>query len=109
MEHNLKSPRENLEGDTQHSQVLGDLNRVVGTYNKSQLSLKHISRLRVIPKSHLCDKWRLIIDLSYPKDHSMNDGIAKLLCSLTYVTVDDAIQKILELGRNTLLACSSIP
>lgn len=64
----------------------------------------HISRFGVIPKSHQHDKWRLIIDLTYPNGHSVNDGIAKSLCSLTYVTVDDATQKILELGRNSLLA-----
>ena len=46
----------------------------------------------------------MIVDLSYPKHHSGNDGIPKHLCSLTYVTVDDAIAKILESGPNTLLA-----
>ena len=39
MGHYFKSPRENLEGAIQHPQVLGYLNRVVGTYNKSQLTL----------------------------------------------------------------------
>ena len=47
---------------------------------------------------------QLIVDLSYPKHHSVNDEIPKHLCSLTYVTVDDAIAKILESGFNTLLA-----
>ena len=46
----------------------------------------------------------MIVDLSYPKHHSVNGGIPKHLCSLTYVTVDDAIAKILESGPNTLLA-----
>lgn len=114
--HDLKSARKNLEGATQHPQVVDDylekersLNRVAGPYNLSQFSpIPHISRFGVIPKSHQEDKWRLIIDLSHPKGHSVNDGIAKSLCSLTYVTVDDAIQKILELGRNTLLAKADI-
>ena len=113
--HDLKSSRKNLEGAIQHPQVVNDylekersLNRVARLYNKSQLPTVHISRFGVIPKSHQHDKWRLIIDLSYPKGHSINDGIAKSLCSLTYVTVDDAIQKILELGRNSLLAKADI-
>ena len=38
----------------------------------------------------------------------MNDGIAKPLCNLTYVTVIDTIQKILEGDCNTLLAKANI-
>ena len=115
MEHNLKSSKRNLEGAIQHPEVVNDylenersLNRVAGPYNRSQLLPVHISRFGVIPKSHQCDKWRLIIDLSHPTDHSVNNGIPKSLCSLTYITVDDAIQKILELGPNTLLAKADI-
>ena len=37
----------------------------------------------VIPKKHKPGKWRLIVDLSSPKHFSVNDGIAKELCSLT--------------------------
>ena len=35
---------------------------------------------------------------------NINDGIPKDLCGLTYITVDDAIHKVLQLGPNTLLA-----
>ena len=63
----------------------------------------HISRFGVIPKTHQPNKWRLIIDLSHPQGHSVNDNIPKMLCSLSYITVDDAIEKILELGPHTLL------
>ena len=34
----------------------------------------------------------------------MNDGIPRLLCSLKYVTIDEAIREIIQLGRGTLLA-----
>ena len=44
------------------------------------------------------------MDLSYPAGHSVNDGIPKALCGLSYITIDNAIQKMLELGPNTLLA-----
>lgn len=36
--------------------------------------------------------------------HSINDGIPKVLYGLSYITIDDTINKILELGANTLLA-----
>ena len=58
----------------------------------------------VIPKHHQPNKWRLIIDLSYPNGHSVNNGIPKHICSLSYCTVEDAIAKILETGPNILLA-----
>ena len=35
---------------------------------------------------------------------SVNDGIPKHLCSISYISVDEAIQKIVSLGRGTLLA-----
>ena len=57
----------------------------------------------MIPKGHT-GKWRLIVDLSHPRGHSVNDGIPKSLCSLKYVTIDEAIQGILQLGRGALLA-----
>jgi len=57
----------------------------------------------VIPKSQP-EKWRIIIDLSHPKGHSVNDSISKPLCSLKYVTIDEAIKGIVQHGQGTLLA-----
>ena len=44
------------------------------------------------------------MDLSAPHGHSVNDGIAKELCSLHYSSVDEAAAKVAELGTGTLLA-----
>ena len=41
---------------------------------------------------------------SGPRGHSVNDGIPKDLCSLSYITIDDAVNHILELGCGTHLA-----
>ena len=48
-----------------------------------------ISPLGVIPKKHTPGKWRLIVGLSNPKNFTVNDGIPKEFCSLSYVSVDD--------------------
>ena len=108
---NLKSSRKNLEGAIQHPAVVDKyleekvaLGRVAGPFRKSDLTRIQISRFGVIPKSHQKDKWRLIIDLSHPKGNSVNDGIPKPLCGLSYITIDDAINGILRSGPNTLLA-----
>ena len=106
----LRCSRKNLDGAIQHPEVVDEylakemtLNRLVGPFVKAQLPGIQISRYGVISKSHQTGKWRLIVDLSHPKSYSVNDGIPKSLCRLLYITVDDAINKVLELGPNTLM------
>ena len=108
---NLKSVRKNLEGARQHPQVVDEylskeirLNRIAGPYCKSKLPSIQISRFGVIPKRHQQNSWRLIIDLSHPETNSVNDGIPKVLCGLSYITINDAIHRIIQLGPNSLLA-----
>ena len=64
----------------------------------------HCSPIEVIPKKHKPNKWRLIVDLSSPNGASVNDGINKEMCSLSYTSVDAVVEKILDLGKGTLLA-----
>ena len=72
------------------------------------LSLKvldlQINRVGVVPKGHNTEKWRLITDLSYPPDGSVNDGIDPTLCTLSYVTVDEVANLAAYLGKGTLMA-----
>lgn len=58
----------------------------------------------MIPKKSQPGKWRLTIDLSHPKGGSVNDDINLALCSLTYTSVDEAANAIMELGPGTRLA-----
>lgn len=43
------------------------------------------------------------MDLSSPAGHSVNDGISPELYSLHYASIDDVIQLIQQLGKNTKL------
>ena len=63
-----------------------------------------ISRFGVIPKRGQPNQWHLILDLSHPPGHSINDGVQPTLSSLHYVSVDDAVQRTLQLGQGALLA-----
>ena len=45
-----------------------------------------VSPCGVIPKGHAPGKWRLIVDLSSPQGASVNDGIPREACSVTYIT-----------------------
>ena len=107
----LLSSKRNLDCALQHPSVVDQYlseelshRRVAGPFNTSVIPCAHISRFGVIPKNHQPNKWRLIVDLSHPTGRSVNDGIPKDLCSLTYITVDSAIEQIMELGKGTLLA-----
>ena len=64
----------------------------------------HTSPIGVIPKKHRVGKWRLIVNLSSPKGSSINDGIDPLPCSMSYVSVQDAMMEISKLGKGALMA-----
>ena len=55
------------------------------------------NRFGVIPKRGV-NKWRLILDLSSPDGSSVNDGIRPDLCSLAYMSVDDAARASARAG-----------
>ena len=77
--------------------------RLLGPFDPASLPSVQVSRFGVIPKS-TAGKWRLILDLSWPDGHSVNDGIDSDLCSLSYVSVDDAARAATRLGQGALLA-----
>lgn len=52
----------------------------------------------VIPK-RTAGKWQLIANMSNPEGASINDGIRESICILTYMTVSDAVQSIIQLGQ----------
>ena len=107
----MVSANRNLSYALQHpetvEQYLADeiaQKRVAGLFQKVIIPTAHISRFGVIPKNHQPNNWCLIVDLSHPAGCSINDSIPEDLCSLTYITVDSAVQHIQQLGQGTLLA-----
>ena len=64
----------------------------------------HVSPIGVIPKKNRPGKWRLIVDLSSPEGASVNDGISREMCSLSYVSIDSIVDCILKLGKGALMA-----
>ena len=86
-----------------HIQNEIQLGRLVGPIPAAMVSQVQSSPIGLVPKSHQVNKWRLIVDLSHPYGYSVNDGILPDLCSLSYSSVDEAVQYILQLGRGTEL------
>ena len=79
------------------------LGRIALIKNPHALPWVQLNAFGVIPKRK-SGKWRLIVDLSAPEGHSVNDGISKHLCSLSYISVDHIANTVLQLGRGSLLA-----
>ena len=104
-----KSSRRNLISALEKPQVIREYlarecagGRIMGPFATSELPQLHVSRFGVIPKS-TPGKWRLILDLSSPEGQSVNDGISEAHCSLSYVSVEDAVKAIIERGRGARL------
>ena len=76
--------------------------RIIGPLDPEEYPFIHTNRFGVIPKS-TPGKWRLIVDLSSPEGGSVNDGIRDSWCSLSYVSVTDAIRGITLYGRGALM------
>ena len=64
----------------------------------------HCSPIGIIPKPHQAGKYRLIVDLSSPREQSINDGIDEDLSSVQYANVDDATRILGDLGKGALMA-----
>ena len=91
-EKNMPSVKKNEKVVAERLATEVGLGRVIGPLTKTEFPQVQISRFGVIPKHHQPGKWRMIVDLSYPKGQSVNAGIDKELCSLRYTTVDEAIR-----------------
>ena len=97
----LKQAWKNMESANAHKDVVSiylqeelTKGRVAGPIAHSLISYGQISRFGVIPKHHKPDSWRLIIDLSHPHNHRINDGIPSSLCLIKYISIDYAINQI---------------
>lgn len=77
--------------------------RILGPFAHSFVPLVHISRFGAVPKS-TPGQYCLIVDLSSPEGHSVNDGIPITWCSLSYTSVEEAARLVLQLGRGAQLA-----
>ena len=107
--HSPRKSRQNMPSALEKPEVIRDYlakecseGRVLGPLDPSEFPYVHTSRFGVIPKGS-SGKWRLIVDMSSPEGASINDGIPRELYSLSYVSVTDAAQGVLEQGRGALM------
>ena len=109
----LKPASRNMQSAREHPQAIDDylakersLGRMLGPFEPevlAPLSEFQVNRFGVTPKGHGTGKWRVITDLSYPPNSSVNDAIDPDLCSLSYVSVDQVADVAAQLGKGALL------
>ena len=111
---NQGDPARNMPSARERPEVIDDYlaeecskGRVLAPLSPALFPFVHTSRFRVIPKG-TTGKWRLIVDMSFPKGSSVNDGIREAVSSLTYVGIGDAMKVIVQLGKGTLLEKADI-
>ena len=77
--------------------------RIAGPFSNPPFPTFRVSPISVIPKKS-SSEFRLIHNLSFPSENSVNDFINKELCTVKYSSIDDAVRMIYKLGKNSLLA-----
>ena len=79
------------------------LGRVI-VVEKADAQEAQVSPFGVIPKRGTPNGWRLILDLSSPPGHSVNDGIDPRWCSLKYASIEQAVRLCRSQGEAPLLS-----
>ena len=75
--HNMPSASSQPSVIDQYLRTEREKGRVAGPFLISPIPNLHVSRFGVILKKHQPGKWRLILDLSSPLGHSVNDDILR--------------------------------
>ena len=104
---NLKSCRDLPEVVADKIQKEVSLGRIKGPFLDRPMSDLRISPIGVVPKK-VPGQYRLIHHLSHPKGSSVNDFIDKAFSSVHYASFDDAIAKVLILGKDCLMSKTDI-
>lgn len=99
----------NLKSAYLHSKELKEkimkeisLGRIAGPFKKPPFKQFKVSPVGLVPKND--GTWRLITHLSYPEGGSVNDGIDKQLCSVSYTSFDQVAQLVFKSGKGALMA-----
>ena len=83
------------------------LGRIAGPFTKPPLENFISSPLGIVPKSEP-GKYRIIHDLSYPKNASVNTGVPRENAEVHYDSIDTIVDLVYRHGRGCLMAKTDI-
>ena len=78
-------------------------NRVAGPFNDLPFPNLQISPLGLVPKK-VPGEFRIIHNLSFPENQSINDGTPREFCTVQYQNIDNAVALIKRFGKGCLLS-----
>ena len=104
---NLKSASQNPDLVSIKIQKEVSAGRIAGPFSTSPYEAYRVSPLGLVPKKTE-GQFRLIHHLSFPEGASINDNIPQEQCSVSYASVDDAVQLVQQLGTGCFLAKTDI-
>ena len=89
--------------------ITSELNagRVKGPFSHPPFTNFRVSPIGLVPKKNP-GEFRLIHHLSHPQKHSVNDHIDPYFSSVRYTSFDDAVKRLVQLGRKTTMAKTDI-
>ena len=73
--------------------------QVLGPIKPEVAATVQVNRFGLVPKGHQPGKWWLIIDLSFPRGCSVDDGVEPEVCSLHYTSVDEACKRVMAKAK----------
>lgn len=99
---NLKSVSDHLDETKSKIQSEVELGRISGPFDSKPITNLRVSPIGLVPKAD--GKWRLITHLSFPDNQGVNHFIDPDKCSVTYASLDQALELITTMGKRTQLA-----
>ena len=81
--------------------------RIQGPFVEPPFRDFHVSPICMIPKKE-SGKYRMIHNLSFPQDHSLNDYIPDHEATVQYETLNTVLQQILKYGQGSFLAKADV-
>ena len=110
----LKSSKRNMPSVSSQPQAIREymadkcaVGHILGPLKAESVPGLQVNKFGLISKK-IPGEWRLIVDLSSPEGYSVNDGVYNHLCSLKYISVDDALA-VIRAGPGSSLGQSGHP
>ena len=93
-----RSAQANMQSAEVHPDVISGFlsselraGQVLGPIEPEVSASVQVNRFGLVPKGHQPRKWRLIVDLSFPRGCSVNDGVEPEVCRLHYTSVASSV------------------
>ena len=81
--------------------------RIAGPFKAPPFGSFHVSPLGIVPKKEE-GQFRVIHHLSFPEGASVNDGIPKVMTTVRYTSIQEAVEAIVSIKGNCFLAKTDI-